>query len=71
LDAKEVIIMMCSLAKLETDKLDAVKGLENELGKTLLAFSCGEAKPAELKEEELARIKEVEGNLGLSLVAVD
>jgi hypothetical protein len=63
--------MMCSLAKLEADKLEAIQALEKKLGKTLLAFSCGEAKPAALQDAELDKIKEVEGGLGLSLVAVD
>jgi len=63
--------MLCSLStKIKPETLHAIQSLEKELGKTLLAFSCHDLKPAELKHEELARIKEMENKLGLSLVAV-
>ncbi len=48
-----------------------ISALEQELGRTLLAFRCHNLKPSELSERELQKIKEVEANLGLSLVAVD
>ena len=63
--------MLCSLStKIKPETLQAIQSLEQELGKTLLAFSCHDLKPAHLKDEELAKIKEVENKLGLSLVAV-
>jgi hypothetical protein len=68
----EGVTMLCTLEKIEQEKLDAVKALERELGKTLLAFHCsGEAKPADLTQKELERIREVEDKLNLALVAVD
>jgi len=62
--------MLCSIAKLENDKLKAVQKLEKEVGKTLVAFSCHDVKPAELSNEQLSKIKETEKKLGLALVAV-
>ena len=64
--------MLCDLGKLEKRELDEVALLENELGKTLLAFRCyAEVNPAELSDAELNRIQEVEDKLKLSLVAVE
>lgn len=58
--------MLCSLST----KLGAIKTLEKELGKTLLAFSCYPLKPAEISKDQLAKVQEVEKKLGISLVAV-
>ena len=64
--------MLCSLStQLGSEDLKAITTLENELGTPLLAFSCqGELKPAEVSGDRLAKIKALEGKLGLSLVAV-
>ena len=63
--------MLCSLStKLDEKTLDAIKHLEKELDKTLLAFSCHPAKPAEISNEQLAMIQRVEKELDLSLIAV-
>ena len=62
--------MMCSLANLEQEKLNAVLALEKELGRTLLAFSCADLNPAPISEQELNKIKAAEQKLGVSLVAV-
>lgn len=64
--------MLCSLAtKVNDETIRAINTLEKDLGKTLLAFQCHRLKPAELSEAELKRIREVEAELGVSLVAVD
>ena len=64
--------MMCDLGKLDKRELDEVASLENELGKTILAFRCyAEVNPAQLTDGELDRIREVENKLKLSLVAVE
>jgi len=66
-----VSAMLCSLAtKLGERELDEVAALERELGVTLLAFSCHDVEPAEADDRQLGRIREVEGRLGISLVAV-
>ncbi len=62
--------MLCSYSKAESIDLEVIQGLEKDLGKTLLAFSCQDIKPAEIKDEELARINELEKKLGVVLVAV-
>jgi len=63
--------MLCSYSKTESIDLKAIQGLEKDLGKTLLAFSCQDIKPAEVKDEELARINELEKKLGVVLVAIE
>jgi hypothetical protein len=40
------------------------------LGKTVIAFSCSDVSATQLKDAELAQIKETEKKLGLALVAV-
>jgi hypothetical protein len=64
--------MLCSLStKLGSEDLTAINALEKELGTTLLAFSCrSDLKPADVTGDQLAKIKALEGKLGLSLVAV-
>jgi hypothetical protein len=63
--------MLCSLAtKIEDGQLGEVKSLENELGVTVLVFSCMPVDAAELDQGKLARIKQLEDKLGVSLVAV-
>ncbi len=63
--------MLCSLStKLDQKTLDTVRDLEKELDKTLLAFSCYPANPADISQEQLARIQKVEKDLGISLVAI-
>ena len=64
--------MLCSLStKLEEKEIKAIKDLERELGKTLLAFSCYPVDAASINTEELAKIEKVETDLGISLVAVN
>ena len=62
--------MLCSLASLDKGKMEAIQSLEKKMGKTLLAFSCKEMKIDALKDNEIAQIREAEGKLGLSLIAV-
>lgn len=62
--------MMCSLAKLESKDLQAIQSLEKDLKKPLLAFSCHDMSAAELKEDQLAKIRNLEAKLGVYLVAV-
>ena len=63
--------MLCSLASLDKEKVEAIQALETKIGKTVLAFSCREKKIDALKDDEIAQIKEAEKRLGLSLVAVE
>lgn len=85
--------MFCEIArKLEDDHLERLRGLEGDLGLTLVAFSCRsldpareeklqkvmeelgpqlQAPPAQPDDSQLARIRQLEGELGLALIAVD
>ena len=63
--------MLCSLStKLAPEDLQAITALEKELATPLLAFSCHDLKPAEVKAEQLTKIQALENRLGISLVAV-
>lgn len=62
--------MICSLAKLEEAKLKKITALEQELGKSLLAFSCYDYQAADVTDDQLSKIQGLEKELGLSLVAV-
>ena len=85
--------MLCEIArKLEDDDLEKIQSLENELGTTLVAFSCRsldavreeklqkimdelgpmlQAPVAEPDDAQLARIRALEDELGVALIAVD
>jgi len=62
--------MLFSYAMLNIDQLKEIQSLEEELGKTLVAFQGQKIDISELTEEELKRIEDTEQKLGLSLVAV-
>lgn len=84
--------MFCEIArKLDDEHLGRIKSLEEDLGLTLVAFSCRSldpareqrlqrimdelgpqllTQPAEPDDEQLARIRALEGDLGLTLIAV-
>jgi hypothetical protein len=62
--------MLCNLSRLDEGKIATIKEAEQKMGRTILAYNCFDAAPADLSKEELAQIKEVEQRLGLVLVAV-
>ena len=62
--------MLYSMANLENDKVDKIKALESEIGKTMIAFSGKDLKPTDLSEDQLAKVKSLEDSTGLVLVAV-
>ena len=62
--------MLYSYAMLTVDQLKAIQKLEEELGKTLVAFQGQDIDISELAPEELKRIEDEEKKLGLSLVSV-
>ena len=63
--------MICNLSNLKDNDVNDIAALEKDLGKTLLAFSCHDAKIADIGEDELNRIKALEQKMGISLVALD
>ncbi|TQD26718.1 hypothetical protein [Methanolobus vulcani] len=62
--------MLWSYSKIDESKVKTIEELEKKLGVTILAFSGQDIKNAELTSDDLEQIKAVEGELGLSLVAV-
>jgi hypothetical protein len=84
--------MFCEIArKVDDEHLGRIKSLEEDLGLTLVAFSCRSldpareerlqrimdelgpqllTQPAEPDDEQLARIRALEEELGLTLIAV-
>jgi len=63
--------MLCTLAgKLGDKELQDIRQLEQELGVTILAYSCYQAEPAAVDDGQLARLRQLEERLGVSLVAV-
>jgi hypothetical protein len=63
--------MLCSIAtKLGQDQLDQIKAFEQDLDVTMLAFACHDGEPAEVADDQLGRIRDLERQLGVSLVAV-
>lgn len=62
--------MICSLSKLDEKKLTDVQAMEQKMGRPLLAYSCHDILPAELTEQELSQLSDLEKKLGIYLVAV-
>lgn len=63
--------MLCSLAnRLGDAELGQIRRLEQELGVTLLAYTCHEAEPAAIDDSQLDKLHEAEAKLGVTLVAV-
>lgn len=61
--------MFCSASQLDDGKLDAIRELEQELGKTIVAYSCTNPEPGDLSQAELMKIKALEDKLAVTLVA--
>ncbi|MBN2232478.1 MAG: hypothetical protein JW781_06635 [Deltaproteobacteria bacterium] len=62
---------VCSFSPMNADKVEVLKKLEQELGATVLAFSCNDMATASLSDVQLARLQAAEKELGVSLVAVN
>ena len=63
--------MLCNYSKLKEQDLDRIKSLESVLHHTLLAFSCQDAPPAKLGDEQLGKLQALEKDLGIVLVALE
>lgn len=62
--------MLYSLSNIPEDKLAEIQSIEAEIGQSLLAFTEVKAVPARLDREKLAKIRKLEDDLGVVLVAV-
>lgn len=62
--------MLYSFASIESEKLDAIKAIEQEIGSPLLAMKPVAVNPAPLNSKNLAKLKTLEDELGVVLVAV-
>jgi sugar phosphate isomerase/epimerase len=63
--------MLCSLAtKLDQGQIAEIESLAQDLGTPILAYSCYQADAAPIDDAQVGRIKELEGKLGVALVAV-
>lgn len=62
--------MLYPIAKLEADKLDAIKALEDEIGSPVVALSAIEANSAKLSEDKLEKLQALEDELDVVLVAL-
>lgn len=63
--------MLCTFSQLDQKTIERIKSLEQELKRPIVAYSCLPGEPAPLTEEELAKIKTAEEQLGLTLVAMN
>ncbi|EBA15266.1 hypothetical protein RSK20926_16457 [Roseobacter sp. SK209-2-6] len=62
--------MLYPLAALEAEKLSAIQDLEKSIGGPVVALAEVEARTADLPQEQLQRLKDLEEELGIVLVAV-
>lgn len=62
--------MLYPLASLEAEKLTAIQDLEKSIGGPVVALAEVEARTADLPQDQLQKLKELEEELGVVLVAV-
>jgi hypothetical protein len=63
--------MLCSLAtKLDQGQIEEIESLAKDLGTPVLAFACHQTDAAPIDDVQIGRLKELEGKLGVALVAV-
>lgn len=62
--------MLYPLASLEAEKLNAIQDLEKSIGAPIVALAEIDAQSAELPQDKLQKLKALEEELGVVLVAV-
>lgn len=62
--------MLYPFATLEADKLNAVRKLEQEIGRPVVALAAVDADTASLPKDDLKKLQALEGELDVVLVAV-
>ena len=63
--------MLYSYAHLTADQLNAIQSLEKDVGQPLIAMSGQDVDAAKVDQSNLDRIKALEEELGIVLVAVN
>lgn len=63
--------MLYSLAPLDVNPLKAIQSLEKEIGAPLVAMSAIKAEPIDMDAAKLEKIKKLEDELGIVLLAVN
>ncbi|ABL66697.1 hypothetical protein [Chlorobium phaeobacteroides] len=62
--------MRSSHSKLTPYRIDEIRALEKEAGKTLLSYTDYDVLADDLSDEQLARLRELEEKTGTALIAV-
>ena len=62
--------MLCSLSNLNDNGIESIKSLETDLGSPVLAYSCHDYAPAQLSDDQLSKLRSLEEELSVALVAV-
>ncbi len=63
--------MLCSLAtSLDRGQIEEIETLAKDMGTPILAFACHQTAAADIDDAQVQRIKDLEGRLGVALVAV-
>jgi len=63
--------MLCSLAtELDQGQIQEIESLAQDMGTPILAFACHQTDAADIDDAQVKRIKDLEGRLGVALVAV-
>jgi hypothetical protein len=63
--------MIFSIAQLTSDQLHSIRDFEKQCGHCIVALRGLPGEPAELCDDDIARLRDVEQKLGLTLVAVE
>ena len=62
--------MIYSVSNLDDERIRAIEKLEQELGRTLIAFSALSVDSDAINDSDLRKVQELERELGVMLVAV-
>lgn len=63
--------MIYNIAQLSADQLRSLQSLEEQTGRTIVAFQTLPGEPAHLNDDDLTLLQAAEEEMGLTLVAVE
>jgi hypothetical protein len=61
--------VICTVARLDDEKLESIRSFERQTGKRVLALTCHDLPVAELKESEVRALQDLERRLGVVLLS--